>query len=80
MSLRFQKRIKIWKGVGININKSSITPSYRGKRGSVSKKGYSIKTGIPGLTYRKNFTKTKQSGCLSVFIIMLLMMIKSLTK
>lgn len=67
MGFRFQKRIKLGKRLGINISKSGITPSYRTKRGSLSSKGYSIRTGIPGLSYRKSFKKTKGSGCLLIF-------------
>ena len=67
MGFRFQKRIKLGKRFGINISKSGVTPSYRGKRGSLSSKGYSIRTGIPGLNYRKAFKKSQGSGCLLTF-------------
>lgn len=73
MALRFNKRIKLGKGLGINISKSGLTPSYRSKRGSLSSKGYSLKTGIPGLTYRKTFSKSKKSGCLLSIIFFLSM-------
>jgi len=69
MGFRFQKRIKIGKGLGINISKSGITPSYRNKRGAINKKGYSVRTGIPGLTYRKSFNKTKNNGCILFLFI-----------
>ncbi|WP_421823759.1 DUF4236 domain-containing protein [Flagellimonas oceanensis] len=72
MAFRFHKRIKLGKGFGVHVSKSGITPSYRGKRGSLSSKGYSIRTGIPGLTYRKTFSKAKKSGCLLVFILFLI--------
>lgn len=64
MAFRFNKRIKLGKGLGINVSKSGMTPSYRNKRGSLSSKGYSLRTGIPGLTYRKTFSKSNKSGCL----------------
>lgn len=67
MSFKFQKRVKLWKGFGLNISKSSITPSYRSKKGSISSKGYSIRTGIPGLSYRKTFSKS--SGCVVVLVV-----------
>ncbi|MBM1105042.1 DUF4236 domain-containing protein [Aurantibacter crassamenti] len=66
MSYRFNKRIKVGKGIGLNISKSGITPSYRNKKGSLSSKDYSIRTGIPSLTYRKTFSKAKNSGCLII--------------
>lgn len=75
MAFRFQKRVKLGKGLGINISKSGITPSYRTKRGSLSSKGYSIRTGISGLNYRKTFSKGKNSGCLVVLILPLCMML-----
>ncbi|MBV7268032.1 DUF4236 domain-containing protein [Winogradskyella luteola] len=68
MGFRFQKRIKLGKRFGINISKSGITPSYRTKKGSLSSKGYSINTGIPGLNYRKTFSKSSKSGC-SIFVL-----------
>lgn len=71
MAFRFNKRIKLGKGLGINVSKSGITPSYRTKRGSLSSKGYSVRTGIPGLSYRKTFSKPKNSGCLGTALVLL---------
>ncbi len=75
MGFKYNKRVKLGKGFGLNISKSGITPSYRTKRGSLSSKGYSIRTGIPGLTYRKSFKKAKGSGC----ILSMLLLITSTT-
>ena len=61
MGFRFSKRINLGKGLGLNISKTGITPSVRTKLGSFSTKGYSIKTGVPGVTYRKT---TSSKGCL----------------
>lgn len=72
MGFRVQKRIKLGKGLGLNISKSGVSSSYRNKRGSLSSKGFSIRTGIPGLTYRKSFSKAKNSGCLLLFVFMLI--------
>ncbi len=70
MSFRFQKRIKLGKGLGINVSKSGITPSYRTKKGSLSTKGYFIRTGIPGVTYKKSFSKSsKGGGCLVALMV-----------
>ena len=65
MGFRFQRRIRLGRGFGLNISKKGITPSHRNRRGSISTKGFSIRTGIPGLQFRKNFSK---SGCLVVFV------------
>jgi len=71
MSFRYNKRIKLGKGFGVHVSKSGVTPSYRSKRGSISSKGYSVRTGIPGLTYRKTFSKAKNSGCLVMLLFIL---------
>lgn len=75
MGFRFQKRIKITKKIGINVSKSGISPSYRTKRGSLSSKGYSLRTGIPGVTYRKNFSKASGSGCLVLIGLMFVVLV-----
>lgn len=72
MSFRFQKRVKLGKGFGLNISKSSITPSYRNKKGSISSKGYSLKTGISGSSYRKTFSKSSRGGCVLVLMILII--------
>lgn len=75
MGFRFNKRINLGKGFGLNISKSGVKPNYRNKSGSVSSKGYSIKIGIPGVRYRKTFKKSKGSGCLVSLIIIFLLTI-----
>lgn len=52
MGFKFQKRINLSKGIGLNVSKSGVTPSVRTRYGSISPKGFSIRTGIPGLSYR----------------------------
>lgn len=79
MGFRFQKRINLGKGFGMNISKSGITPSYRGKSGSVSTKGYSVRTGISGMSYRKTYSKTKNGGCLLVFMLVFILSISNMT-
>lgn len=69
MGFRFQKRIKLGKGLGVTVSKSGVTPSYRSKRGSISTRGVTVRTGIPGVSYRKNFSKKKNGGCLSVIVL-----------
>ena len=61
MGFKYNKRIKLGKRLGLNISKSGLSTSYRTKRGTISSKGFSIRTGIPGLIYRKRF---KNSGCM----------------
>ncbi|MEW7279043.1 DUF4236 domain-containing protein [Aquimarina sp. 2201CG1-2-11] len=69
MAFKYYKRIKLGKGFGLNISKSGISPSYRSKIGSISSRGYSIKSGITGLSYKKSFKKRK--GCLLLFVILI---------
>jgi hypothetical protein len=66
MGFRYYKRMKLGKGFGLNISKSSIRPSYRSRRGSISTKGFSIRTGISGLQFRKNFSK---GGCVVILSV-----------
>lgn len=68
MGFRYQKRIKLGKGFGLNISKSGISSSLKTKKGTISSKGYSIRTRIPGLTYRKIFSKSSKGGCVSMLI------------
>ena len=69
MGFRFQKRINLGGGLGLNISKSGISPSLKTSRGTISSKGLSVRTGIAGVNYQNNFSKAKNSGCmlLSVF-------------
>ena len=66
MGFRFSKRINLGKGFGVNISKSGISPSVRTKLGSMSTKGFSVKTGIQGISYRKT---TNSKGCLLILFI-----------
>jgi hypothetical protein len=66
MGFRFQKRINLGKGFGLNISKSGVSPSLRTKSGSISSKGFSVKTGVPGISYRKSY---KSSGCLLMILL-----------
>lgn len=67
MGFRFGTRINLGKGLGLNVSKSGISPSLRTKAGSLSTKGFSVKTGIRGVNYRNNFGKS--SGCM-VFLLL----------
>jgi len=67
VGFRIQKRINLGKGLGLNIGKTGISTSYRSKAGSIGSKGYSIRTGIPGVSYRGFFNK----GCLMTIVFLL---------
>ncbi|WP_420868325.1 DUF4236 domain-containing protein [Aestuariivivens sediminis] len=72
MGFRYHKRIKLGKNLGVNISKSGLNPTYRNKKGSIGPKGFSVRTGIPGLTYRKTFSKSR-GGCLLGILIFLIL-------
>jgi len=59
MGFRYQKRVNLGDGVGINVSKTGISTSYRTKYGSISPKGFTLKTGIPGLSFRSSFGRAK---------------------
>lgn len=74
MSLRYQRRINLGRGLGINLSKSGVSMSKRTPFGSIGTSGYSIKSGIPGLFFRKYSGNKKGAGkdfALMVLIIML---------
>ncbi len=59
MGIIYQKRVGKEKGAGVNISKTGLSASYRGKFGSFGTTGFSIKTGIPGLYFRSYSNKNK---------------------
>ncbi|WP_031427636.1 DUF4236 domain-containing protein [Flavimarina sp. Hel_I_48] len=69
MGFGFQKRINLGKGFGLNVSKSGIRPSYRSKKGSINKKGFTVRSGIPGVSYRKSLFNSSKNGCLSILLI-----------
>ncbi|MCX6304067.1 MAG: hypothetical protein NT040_03775 [Bacteroidetes bacterium] len=70
MSFRFYKRANLGGGLGLNVSKSGISPSFRTKYGSFGSRGFSIPTGIRGLYYRGG-SGGKNAG-LVILILMLL--------
>jgi biotin carboxyl carrier protein len=74
MGFRLQKRINVGNGFGINVSKSGLSTSYRSRYGSISTKGYSLRTGIPGLTFKGSFGGKKgknQQGGFLLFILLI---------
>jgi hypothetical protein len=72
MGLIIRKRINLGKGFGLNISKSGVSSSQRIRFGSFGSRGYSIRTGIPGVYYRSYL---KKSGCLVVLLPILLSLV-----
>jgi hypothetical protein len=61
MGLRFYRRTNLSHGLGLNFSKKGVSWSIRTKYGSFGPKGYSIKTGIKGLTYQKRYKKSSNT-------------------
>lgn len=76
MGFILRKRINLGKGFGINISKSGLSASKRTKFGTYGTKGFSSRTGIPGLSYRKNWGK---SGCAPVLMLFFLVIVFFIT-
>lgn len=69
MGLRYQRRIGGNRGLGFNLSNSGVSTSYRTKYGTVSSRGFSIRTGIPGLTFRSDFGRGKDKGATALIIL-----------
>jgi hypothetical protein len=62
MGSRFYRRIPLGGGAGVNISKSGISTSFRGKFGSLGSSGFSIRSGIPGLSFRSGWGSSSKRG------------------
>ncbi len=71
MGIRLQRRINLGGGAGINVSKSGFSPSVRTQFGTIGAKGFTIRTGIPGLYYRDVFKKSKK-GDNGIFLLVML--------
>lgn len=57
MGFRFQRRINLGGGWGLNASGSGASMNYRSRHGSIGTSGFSLRTGIPGLSYRQGWGK-----------------------
>ena len=72
MGFRFQRRINLTRGMGLNISKSGVSTSLRTRFGTIGSKGFSFRTGIPGLSYRHRFRKSSDGALVAVFVLALI--------
>ena len=76
MGFRYSKRIGGHKkGFGLNVSSSGVSSSYRSKYGSICPKGFSIRTSVPGLTFRSNFgsnKKGKNDAITGLFVMLII--------
>lgn len=72
MGFRFFSRIGGNRGWGVNVSSSGLSSSYRTKYGSFGSKGFSIRTGIPGLTFRSGWgTGGNKGNAALIFLVIL---------
>ena len=69
MGLRYQKKINLGGGTGVNLSRSGASFSYKNKYGSVGTRGFSIRTGIKGLSYRAVSGKNAGAIILAIMLI-----------
>jgi hypothetical protein len=69
MGFRFQRRLNLGGGWGLNAGLSGGSLSYRSRQGSIGTKGFSLRTGIPGLTYRRSWGKNAGAAALIVLVV-----------
>lgn len=73
MGIRFYRRINLGNGLGLNVSKSGISSSIRTQWGTFGSKGYSLRTGIPGLSYRKSFGRVKQQDWGAILLLAIIL-------
>lgn len=55
MGFRFQRRLNLGSGLGLNLGKRGVSGSARTFFGSVGTRGFSVRSGLPGISYRKSW-------------------------
>lgn len=70
MGFRFQRRINLGNGWGVNASGSGASVSHRSRHGSIGTKGFSLRTGIPGVSYRQSWGKNAAGAALIFLVIM----------
>lgn len=72
MSLRIQRRISLGSGLGLNVSKSGLSLSQRTPFGSIGTTGYSVRTGIPGVFFRKYRGRSRNNNTFWIIMLVLL--------
>ena len=73
MGFRFQRRLNYGAGLGLNLSKSGASPSFRSRAGAISMKGFSIRTGIPGLSLRKSWGRGPEGAIVGLIAMILIL-------
>ena len=66
MGFRFQRRLNLSRGMGLNVSKSGVSASVRTRYGTFGTKGFSIRTGIRGLTFRQGYRRSSGGGVIGL--------------
>jgi len=72
MGIRIQKRIGGNDGLGLNLSGSGLSSSYRSKYGAVGSRGFSIRSGIPGISFRSGWGGGKNKGTGAVILLVMI--------
>lgn len=75
MGFRFHRRLALTRGLGVNLSKSGPSFSLRSKAGTIGIRGFSIRSGIPGFYFRKNWGKSSGAGAIVGLVFMFLSLI-----
>ncbi|WP_457806095.1 DUF4236 domain-containing protein [Stenotrophomonas maltophilia] len=67
MGFRFQRHIRLGGGWGLNASGSGASLSHRSRHGSVGTRGFSLRTGIPGLSFRQSWGKN--TGVMALLVL-----------
>ena len=70
MGFRYQRRVRLRSGLGLNFSKSGITPSYRTRGGSIGTRGFSLRSGIPGLSYRGSWGRGGSGAAIGLLVVL----------
>lgn len=68
MGFRFHRRLNLGGGAGLNVSKSGVSASVRGRHGSIGTSGFSLRTGIPGLSYRQSWGRGTNNALIFVVL------------
>jgi len=75
MGFYYRKRVNLGGGLGMNLSNSGAGFSFRTKFGTIGNRGYSIRTGIPGLSLRglggKNNPLAQIIGIIAIVIMII---------
>jgi hypothetical protein len=73
MSLRYRRRVNLGNGHGLNVSGSGVSYSKRTSWGSVGTRGFSLRTGIPGLYFYQPWSRKRKKNETGIVFLLLLL-------